>query len=44
MKNIQITILVKKQNKPKRLKGKKEENFFKKWNKKLMAFVEENSN
>jgi len=39
MKKVQITILIEKT--PKTLKGKKRKNFFKKWNKKLMEFVEE---
>lgn len=39
MKKVQITILTEKT--PKTLKGKKRKNFFKKWNKKLMEFVEE---
>jgi len=39
MKKVQITILIEKT--PKTLKGKKRKNFFKKWNRKLMEFVEE---
>lgn len=39
MKKVQVTVLIEKT--PKTLKGKKRKNFFKKWNKKLMEFVEE---